>query len=230
LYKLFEMHILFHQMREEVEEHVSDEVINSMLSYLSKLEITLWGMEKPRNFLRDMLVTMLYKDLKNIGVVKLHEGVCYGYKVSKNSLMHNTDVIREKLYGWAKEQIVLGNKNTWNAAARNSSLGNQVKDTNLWIDSTDFPLAERNGMGKSSEYWSFKLNSSGQRFMTLQDAHSRVLKVWGGYSPKLYDGHFLRSHHDFFESLSGAKVIGDNHFEMGKKLFKNVKFYTNYAS
>jgi hypothetical protein len=41
--------------------------------------------------------------------------------------------------------------------------------------------------------------------------------MWGGYSPKVYDGDFVELFAEWFEeNLSSAGVISDQHFEWGK--------------
>ena len=105
----------------------------------------------------------------------------------------------------------------------------EFKDTNLWIDSTDFPIYKPKGADKKSPSWSYKLNSIGRRYMVLCDGKRKVRKLWGGYSPKIYDGHFLEMHKDWLnENLKGSTVVTDNHFSWGRKNLKNVKFLVNY--
>lgn len=63
--------------------------------------------------------------------------------------------------------------------------------------------------------------------MILVDHTGRIRRVWGGYSPKLFDGHFLEVERDWLEdNLVGATVMADNHFEWGKKNLKQVTFHT----
>jgi hypothetical protein len=54
--------------------------------------------------------------------------------------------------------------------------------------------------------------------------------MWGGYSPKVYDGEFLKMQCQFIEEeLAGATVLTDNHFKWGKANFHSVKFVTMVA-
>jgi len=65
--------------------------------------------------------------------------------------------------------------------------------------------------------------------MVLQDANCKIRAVWGGYTPKLHDGEFLKLQQDWIkEHLAGATIIGDNHFSWGNTL-NNVKFVTPKA-
>jgi len=65
--------------------------------------------------------------------------------------------------------------------------------------------------------------------MALVDAKGRIRKLWGGYSPKLYDGHFLEVNREWVESsLDGAGVVGDTHFSWGKDNLTNVRFFVPF--
>jgi len=54
---------------------------------------------------------------------------------SPSSLRHNIKVIRLAAASWARKQIKLGVSADWNAAAREAKLANEVRGTNLWLDS-----------------------------------------------------------------------------------------------
>jgi hypothetical protein len=50
--------------------------------------------------------------------------------------------------------------------------------------------------------------------------------LWGGHSPKVYDGHWLQSQKEWLgRKLSGAVVVADNQFMWGKKNLRNVRFH-----
>lgn len=62
--------------------------------------------------------------------------------------------------------------------------------------------------------------------MILRNRKGRIRKMWGGYSPKVFNGTFLDIQRHWIErKLKGSRVITDQHFEHGKKL-SNVTFYT----
>jgi len=64
------------------------------------------------------------------------------------------------------------------------------------------------------------------------DAKTRFRYIKGGYSPKVYDGHFLKlMKEDLLSKFIGGVVLADNAFEYGKKLLgKDIKFYTNITT
>jgi len=64
--------------------------------------------------------------------------------------------------------------------------------------------------------------------MFLRDGHGIIRRCWGGYSPKLYDGHWLEVYKEWLEKhLKGASVVADQHFEWGKTSLKGVTFFTH---
>jgi len=151
-----------------------------------------------------------------------------GFKLAPKSFQFNCKKIREVLACWGKEQVDLGTLEQWKAAMRGVAGTKLFKNVCLWIDSTDFKMQNVKGKKKTGKDWSYKCNSKGRRYMILRDGKGRIRKMWGGYSPKVFDGHFLMILKEWFEeNLKGAGVIGDQHFEMGKKL-EGVKFYTKH--
>ena len=100
----------------------------------------------------------------------------------------------------------------------------------LWLDSSDFHLNGKASTSKKKNSWSYKTNSPACRFTFLSDARGKLRKVWGGYSPKAYDGFLVEVNKEWFESaLAGATVAADNHFEWGTKNLKEVTFKTTIS-
>ena len=61
--------------------------------------------------------------------------------------------------------------------------------------------------------------------MVFIDTRHQIRKLWGGYSSKIYDGHFLEIQRDWIEeNLAGAKIIADQYFDCGRTYLKNVTF------
>lgn len=106
----------------------------------------------------------------------------------------------------------------------------ETQRVNLWLDSSDFPLARKRGKrGRSSSKWSYKLNRPGRRYMFLRDGRRMIRHVWGGYSPKLHDGMWLEAkREELEEKLRDGEVAADQHFSKGKKIFKSVRFHTPF--
>ena len=94
------------------------------------------------------------------------------------------------------------------------------------MDSTDFRLEGKRSVSRKDPSWSYKCNSPGRRYQVLSDAQRRIRKVWGGYSPKVYDGTFLEMWKEWIETnLRGGVVVADNHYEYGRYSIQDPKFY-----
>jgi hypothetical protein len=149
-------------------------------------------------------------------------------KYKHHTLWNNMNQVHKLIYEWAKTKINLGNAEEWNAAAANRLFQEPFADTNLWIDSSDFPVQNPHEDGWRSHKLDHKFDIKVQ---FVVDAKERVRYINGPISPKQFDGNFLESHVDEFrEKFKGAKIIGDNHYRKGVELFKPYKdpvFYCN---
>jgi hypothetical protein len=96
------------------------------------------------------------------------------------------------------------------------------------MDSTDIAIERGKDRGRKSDYWSGKLKRPGVRVMFIRDANGIVRKLWGWYSPKVYDAHFVDLQQEWFEeALHDAIVIADAHFRSAAYTLKNPKLVTN---
>ena len=114
-----------------------------------------------------------------------------------------------------KEQIVIEGKDDWvkNAAILPKKSGLQT--VNLLIDSTDFHLCGKASISRKDPSWSYKLNAPGQCFQIACDSHGKIQQVWGGYSPKVYDGNWVRIVKEILSTeFNGAHFIVDTHYKM----------------
>lgn len=219
------------QVRNKVKAKVGEELLDELVEYVKDDEPNLWGEQQPPDhFQEDMVLLTIYKDMTGDGFEKLEKDIDFGYKITHQSLHHNIQVLRDVLREYALENMKVGTLHAWKKAAKKCGLGAQVQDANLWMDSTDIRILKQKGYGKRSTKWSYKSNYPGRRFMAIRDGLGRIVKIWGGYSPKVYDSDFLDSHRQEIETtFKGGVVLADNHFRRSGKTFKNVKFYTNYA-
>ena len=217
------------EVKRQVLEHINENIYVDIEQYVVNSTIQLWGIDQPKTFKKDILLLTLYKDIFGVGYHHVAERIKFEYKITDHSLRHNVSVMRPVLEEWAKGKISVGNVQSWKTAAHNSNFGKLVEDANLFMDSSDFRLQGKVSTSRKSDTWSYKCNSPGSRYMLIQGAATRILKVWGGYSPKIYDGDFLTINRSKIETLfDGGVIVADNHFSKGRKLFKNIKFYTNY--
>lgn len=219
----------FSKVKSRVWKIVPKKIFQELLEFVKMGNPLLWGMTRPRAFLEKSLYVTLFKIITGKGNNKLAEKIRAWYKISHKSIAHNAKILFGILGKWGKSKIVLGTSSDWNRVVRNSNFMKAVSDTNLWMDSTDFPMEGKRTISKKSEDWSFKCNSPGRRFMVLSDGNGIVKKMWGGYSPKIYDGTWVELFKDWLEeNLKGGVVVADNHFMWAKNNLKQVKFHCNY--
>lgn len=129
---------------------------------------------------------------------------------------------------WGRKQVQCGTSQEWNRAVQHWDMPKVLKGTNLWMDSVDLQMKGKSVMKKKNRKWSYKLDAPGRRYLFIFDGKGRVKKWWGGYSPKIYDGHVLEWKKRWMRKrLKDAVVIADQHFAWGKRHFKGkVKFHT----
>jgi hypothetical protein len=222
------MSLTFRNLSLELSKRIRSQTINDMVEFCKNEELPLWGQKRPANYIKLSIVVALYKDAFKIGFDALFDKIDRWYPNSKNSFVHNQKVIREFLRRWAETVIKLGSLDDWKLARENVEFDKEVNDTLLWIDSVDFGLTGKRHVSRKSREWSYKINGPGIRFIVISDAIGLVRKVYGGYSPKTYDGDFLKIVRRSFEKkFENAVFVGDNHFLWGVKNFKKIKFHCN---
>jgi len=91
------------------------------------------------------------------------------------------------------------------------------------MDSTDIRIQKKKEVtGKKSPFHSGKLGKPAWRYMFLRDGSGRICKIWGGYSPKVYDADIVCSNKDYLEGhFKGAAIVGDTHFFSARATVKN---------
>jgi hypothetical protein len=100
----------------------------------------------------------------------------------------------------------------------------------LWMDSFDVQLSGVTCVSKKDLAWSYKLNSPGQCFMALLNVHGQFQALWGGYSPKIFNGDFLKIQQEFIETkLKGAVILANNHFSYSQTGFHSINFITTLS-
>jgi hypothetical protein len=196
----------------------------------------MWGGEQPPGFLSHMVTMWAYKDLTGWGYKKILERVDVGFKITHKSFGHNAQIIRRLLFAWSKGWIVLQSSVEWDMVAINFPSRKGLKKVNLCLDSSDFRRAGKSSMSKKDAGYSFKLDAPGQRYQLLVNAHGLAVGLWGGYSPKVYDGDWIKVMREFIgQNFKGAHIIADTHYETANRTMKEdgidglVKFYTPFS-
>ena len=220
----------FRELQQAVDSKITEDIRSEIVSYVVANEPKLWGASKPRGFVETAVLLALYKDLEMVDYQRILATIQLDFKVSFSSFRANTRKLRLVFKEWAKTVIKLGSLPTWKAAARHLDVLPDMSAGCLWIDSSDFSLQNTTTRLKSHPNYSHKNGRLGRRFMFLSDANGIIKKIWGGYSPKVYDGHFLELNTSWFaKKLKGAGVFGDFHFSNGKTLLKKkVDFYVPF--
>ena len=219
----------------EIKKKISSAAYADVMKFVKNSDETtkihLWGEHTPK--LEDMVALTIYKALYNHGYHKLADLINFGYKITDHSLRHNIQVLRKVLNNYGEKNIVLGDAEDWEKEAGIVERLGDLAHVNLWMDSSDFKKFRKISSSRKGPEWSYKLNGPGRRYMFLQDAKGRFRKVWGGYTPKLYDGDFLAINKQSIETeLEGAQICADNHFSVGKRMFNGEhkpKIFTNFA-
>ncbi len=123
------------------------------------------------------------------------------------------------------EQAQTGAYSDWERAKKNITFRKSVKRLQPFMDSTDIAISGKRTTSRKDPSWSYKVNGPAQRFMIICDAKTRVRYLKGGYTPKLFDGHFLKlEKEDLEEKFKNAVIGADQHFEYGAKNFRNIEF------
>lgn len=178
-----------------------------------------------------MLALTVWKDITAKSYGTLHAEVDLGYKIGHNSLQHNIQVVRKLLGNWGLSTIVPGSAQEWEENAKRIKVPKVMAHVKgrafLWIDSTDFGRQKWKGYSTKSTWHSFKLNGPGRRYMAIRDGRGRVRALWGGYTPKLYDGHFVElNKRELDQKFKGANILGDDHFTYGVSKLKEATLLT----
>jgi DDE superfamily endonuclease len=213
------------QLREAVKNKLGELIFTQLLHFLQAKDLRLWGEDRPKGFKQTCIYIALYVDLFGKSIRKMRKMIKAWWGHRRRTLRHNQQVIRKALNKWGKKKVVVGTQQEWNRAVMDWDKPVDTKDTNLWIDSVDLPQVGKTTEDKKGDRWSFKLNGPGQRYLFLFDGKGRIQQWWGGYTPKLYDGHALQVQKNWLRNhLQGGVVVADKHFAWGNQLHKDIRF------
>lgn len=220
--------LTYSDLKKFVEKKLSSHVYNQVLRFLQGKSPNLWGGQQKKDFLERNMVFVLYKYLKNVGFQNLLQEANFGSTFSDKSFRHNCHIILGLLEAWADTQLIFGQKRDWIAAARNVNRPAPFEKVVLWLDSFDVPKQNPSGWSKKDDDFSYKLNRYGSRYMCIRDGKGKVRKLWGGYTPKLYDSHFIKlKRKKFNKRMKGVHMIADQHFEYANESLTETKIWTN---
>jgi len=223
------MSIKIGQVKRYVEQNLKNDQINKILNYVVKREPKLWGEQKgSRNFVQNMVFLTIYKDLYNVGFVRLSNQL-EDINLYDKTLRFNVQKIRKYLAKWAKKKFNIGDAFLWDKSMRKRKLGSKIKQANLIVDSADFRLSGKSSTSTKDSTWSYKEVGPAQRYMIFYDGKGVVRKLLGGYSPKTYDSDLLKIQKEYLEDeIADGVVVGDQHFSKANEYIENFEFYCPY--
>ena len=201
--------------------HLSEKIVTSFQDYVKTSKPRLWGLNK-KDHLRKLAVKIaLFKDCKGISYQDLKDRLPSSIKWSKHTLQHNQKLIRYNMEEWADQVMTRAQLDMYLNSSTRQGNKKMRKKSVLLLDSSDFGLVGKYHTQKTNKLWSYKLNGPGRRYQLLTDANGVPIKIWGGFSPKLYDGHWLSAKRNWFEKrLNGAVVLADCHYWSAQDEFK----------
>jgi hypothetical protein len=226
------------QLTEEVNTKVCSEIKestrNKIENYFQENLPRLRGMNKTDEFYKNMLNYTIYKDLEGVGYNALQSKIPETFKISNDSLQHNTKEVRNVLKEWAKTQITLGNATLWRNASKNLKRPKWLKKAILKKESSDFKTICKGKMSKMSTNYSHRENSYACQYIVWKDLEGKVVKLDGPYSPQLIGSDYMKSKRNFisknlkedgyFGELSGVENVES--FPLEAKSEKEIKRIT----
>ncbi len=222
--------ITYTYCRSVIIQAVKNKAYSAMLSHMKECSPNYWG-EKDgiAKFDEYSLAVYLYMNIEDCSYDTMTEICSKWYPVSKRSLEHNCEMTSSLLQRWAEKQITVGTRSEWIKACRKVKMDKRLKGVNLWMDSSDFGRIGKRSVSRKSKSWSYKLNRPAQRNMVICDARRRARRVWGPYSPKLYDGDFIAAACKTIDNdFPDTKILADNHFAQANNYCKKAMFLVNH--
>jgi hypothetical protein len=184
------------------------------------------GSKQPASYPEHMLLICLIHDCLGWSFTKIKSQVAFGKPIGNTSIQANIKRVRRVLGEWSRSLIVLGTKRNWDAAMKDVARSHFLSPVRLWLDSSDIDIEKQRGRGRKSEHWSGKNNHPARRYMALVDGDTIVRRVWGGYSPKVYDGHFVELEKDWFDNtFNDVGIVADSHFHSVKRQLRHAKIF-----
>lgn len=217
----------FEEARDAFISRISLPIYNEVYQFFSNNHSHLWGQVDEADWIEKVFAWSLYKYMYNRGYHSLRRSSDFGLNISHGSYVHNTHVVLRTLKEWALQQITIRPSQEWENHKIFLTREPTLNRVNLLIDSTDFPITKHKGMGKKSSDWSYKCNSPGRRYMVIMDCNYVIQRVWGGYSPKVYDAEFLNIVQPDFDALfHGGVILGDMAFRSANDRLRNCQIVT----
>jgi hypothetical protein len=219
------------RLKAVVRRFLGDKTYNSVLKHLKSDPPNLWGMHQPDDYLEVSFCIVVVKYRESIGYGRMEEALDWPGRPSHQSLAVNSQRILPKLREWADARMPDWLPDQLFDLAANAHFDHHTFPAGcLWIDSTDFKLANARCY-PADEYFSWKENHYAQRYMAVSAANMQLVHVEGGYSPKVYDGHmFTRMRKRLESKYEGCGFFADEHFTAAGRMPKKLKVYSPFSN
>eukprot|EP00727_Mastigamoeba_balamuthi_P001920 m51a1_g11725 hypothetical protein (286) ;mRNA; r:106426-107383 len=208
----------YSSVQKHVEKFVPKAMVTELIECARQEHSHLWALREPAHFINKAVYLALFKDLKGVGYGALHASVLCWMPIAMKSFAQNQKNLRKVFTRWRCQQIHRSTFKDRKTMAKQLQLPKALCKITVAIDSVDFPK------------WSFMENHPAGRFMVTLDMQGRPVGVWGPYSPKLFDGHWIQANKKMLKLLFPNNVfIADNHFAWARDNMKMPAFFTTYA-
>ena len=215
--------------KEVFKKKIEEKTVRDMIRFVEAKQLNMWGREKTSFFVGRNVYLCLWKDLYKHGFNYIEDQIRDWMPLSSKSLQHNLQEIRLVLKGRTEELVVLQETKVLRRQARKAGLPKAVCDIELWIDSVDCRMDGKASTSRKDPSWSYKENSPAQRYQVVSSAAGRIQKIWGRYSPKVFDGNWLNINKQQLVELFRNRVfVADCHYEWGKENLKGIKFHVPF--
>jgi hypothetical protein len=210
----------------ELNRELPNGLFRELKAFVKAAKPKLWGSVQPKSFFESMLIITLARDVLGMSYCRIKREIKFDQPLGNTSIQHNIKGIRSILRLWAEGLIFLGSKDDWEASIDGVNFPKWMRSVRFWMDSSDFRIWKRKGRGKKSIYWSGKEGAPGWRFMTLSDGRNVIRQIWGGYSPKVYDGHFIDViKGQLNDTIPGTGILADSHFHLARAAIPKVTIF-----
>jgi len=201
-------------VKQTVKDAVGRAIWKELERYIAGANIRWVGKRKPEGLHKYMLLATAMHDLAGMAygpISRLHHTKL---ACSDKTIQTNVLRCRHALSEWGQHLIRMPNRHELNRAVEDMNIPEWMGPVRLWADSSDIPTAHLHSVRlPSGEWWSGKEGCPARRYMVMADGFGLVRQAWGGYSPKVYDAHFLRIVKPWLEeNCRGISIIGDTHF------------------
>jgi hypothetical protein len=204
-------------------ETVGAQIYKELERHLAGANVKWVGEQKPDNMHNLMLLATCLHDLHAVSYGVITKLLHTKFRCSDKTVQKNIKRARHALANWGRAYIIWPTRTQLDQAVSQHKFPLWMNKVRWWMDSTDVPIARLEGVrSPKGEWWSAKLGGPGRRYMALVDGDRLIRRLWGGYSPKFYDGQFMRLEKRWFEEkCAGTAILADTHFFAARELIND---------